>query len=114
MSLLSLKDLAAFVVENAQSYGSMRPRNICGGDDSRRHVRYPNIDFPQSCRSAIRRRADKLDSERVRRSGDDGRQFRFRRQLWKGPGFARRQSRKGSAPARRGVFSIGNENGVHC
>ncbi len=114
ISLLSLKDLATFVVENAQSYRSRRPRDIRGGDDSCRHIRYPNLDFPQSCRSAIRRRADKLDSERVRRRSGDARQFRFRRQLGKGSGLARRQSRKGSAPARRGVFSIGNENGIHC
>src|ERR1700722_2564899 len=67
ISLLSLKDLATFVVENAQSYRSRRPRDIRGGDDSCRHIRYPNLDFPQSCRSAIRRRANKLDSERVRR-----------------------------------------------
>jgi hypothetical protein len=36
ISLLSLKDLAAFVVEDAHSYRSRRPRDIRRGDDSRR------------------------------------------------------------------------------
>ena len=101
--LLTAEDFAAFMVENAQSYRSRRPLDICGGDDCGRDVRYMNLDFPQSCRSVIRGRADILDSERARRGGGDGRQFGFR------PQFG-----KGSRLARRGLFSIGNENGIHC
>ena len=74
IGLLPLEDLAAFAVENAQSNRSRRPRDIRRGDDRCRHVRHLNLHFPQSCRSPSRRRAEKLDSERVRRGGDDARQ----------------------------------------
>ena len=61
---MSLKDFAAFAVEDAQPDRSRRPRDIRGGDDRCRQVRRLNLDFPQSCWSESRRRPDKLDSER--------------------------------------------------
>ena len=53
----SAKDLAAITIEDPQSNRSGRHCDIRGGDDCGRHIRYPNINFSQSCRSAIRRRA---------------------------------------------------------
>ncbi len=90
IGLLSPKDLAAFAVENAQSNRSRRPRRIGGGDDRRRHVRHLNLDFRQSHRSAIWRRADKLDSERERGGGADVRHFVCRPELGKGSRLTRR------------------------
>ncbi len=60
------------------------------------------------------RRTDKLDSEWVRRGGDHPRQFIDRRSPGKGSGLARREPDTESTPARSGVFTIGNENGIHC
>jgi len=95
IGLLSPKDLAAFVVENAQCDRSRRPRDIRGGDDCCRHVLHLNLDFRQSRRSAIWRRADKLDSERVCRGGKVMRHFACQREF-----------RAGSRLARRGHFAI--------
>jgi hypothetical protein len=100
IGLLSRKDFAAFAVQNAQSYRSRRPSEIRGGDDGCRRIGRLNLDFRQSYRSAIWRRADKLDSERARRGGDYARQL-----------LCRRQPGKGSRLARGGHFAIGNENG---
>ena len=99
---LTAKDFAALTVKNAQSDRSRRPFETCRGDDCGRHIRHLNLDFLQCCRSAIWRCTNILDSERVRRGGDDARQF-------VGPP----QFGKGSRLARRCLVAIGNENGIH-
>ncbi len=74
IDLLARKHFAALTIEDAQSYRSRRPSEICGGDDCCRRVRHLNLNFRQGYRPAIWRRADKLDSERVRHGGEDARQ----------------------------------------
>ena len=113
IGLLSRKDFAACLVENPQSDRSRRPRDIGRGDDRFRHVRDLNLDLRQSGRPAIRRRADKLDSEWVRGGGGHRGQLIGRPGPGRGSGPARREPSKESRPWPSGVCTIGNENGIH-
>ena len=55
--------LAAFTIEDAHSSGSGGPLDIRRGDDFRRQILRSNLSLLQSCRSAIRPRANILNHE---------------------------------------------------